>query len=141
MTDERLAEIRARADAAMKGPWHWRKCYELIGRHWAICNAESDARSAVATLPFISVDDFTPKDKWLADPDTAFIAAARQDIPDLLDEVCELRDKIRADRITLERTTRLLNAAQDEIYLKSSGNPELVAEIKKFLNETNGGIR
>lgn len=73
LTDERLAEIRARADAATEGPWAADHT-EIYGLHRGIWIAECS------------------REEWgEGDVDGAFIAHARTDVPDLLAEVDRLR--------------------------------------------------
>lgn len=77
MTPERLAEIRARAEAATEGPWTWASRMTVDTDAWAV---------------------FDPQDRPLASnhdgwsPDAIFIAHARTDIPALLAEVERLRE-------------------------------------------------
>lgn len=77
MTPEHRAEIRARVDATTSGPWTVRDLYVI---------APGD----------VHIADF----EWLADGDeewaefqanAVFVAAARQDVPALVDEVEQLR--------------------------------------------------
>ncbi len=70
MTDEELAVIRARCDAADAGPW---QAYSLGREVWAV----PDNRLLV-------------EDCYTAENAT-FIAAARSDVPALLDEIASLR--------------------------------------------------
>ena len=84
MTDEKLAEIKARCDAASPGPW---------------VDAITDAGDLIITvngagcMPFIYLGDMenTESDDH---NNATFIAHARTDIPDLLAEV----ERLRADR-------------------------------------------
>lgn len=74
LSDERLAEIRAREQAATLGPWKATRVYEITSHclpdgHLIIGEVDEDGTRNDAT----------------------FIAAARQDVPDLLAEVERLR--------------------------------------------------
>lgn len=79
MTPERLAEIKARADAATKGPWKV---------------AEQDLECWIAGPTVVQNQEGA-----FARPNAAFIAHAREDIPDLLAEVERLKSKTE-DRVT-----------------------------------------
>jgi len=79
MTDEQLAAIRARCEAATPGPWNWGRddvpnrpdIYHLTATWITECENYPDVTVAV--------------------PDLDFIARARQDVPALLAEVERLR--------------------------------------------------
>lgn len=77
MTDEQLAAIRARCEAATPGPWD---AHANIG--YCGIMADGDKR------PLLRADTCTFADG-------AFIAHAREDVPALLDEVARLRAKAR----------------------------------------------
>ncbi|GEL95375.1 hypothetical protein [Cellulomonas composti] len=88
LTDDRLAAIRARVEAASEGPWtviahdHARSRHETTERMWVW-----GPRHSVAQVGLADVDDE-------ADPiraDAEFVAHARDDVPDLLDEIDRLR--------------------------------------------------
>lgn len=82
MTDERLAEVKARAEAATPGPWHHDRVdfdsgmtlYEIWGgkyrEHGWLAHVEDNK------------------------PNADFISHARQDIPELLAEVERLREQV-----------------------------------------------
>jgi hypothetical protein len=78
MTPERLAEIRARAEAATPGPWR------VVGRDFAIKGFPQ------VELPTKEQHYFPVNFPCDAD----FIAAARTDIPDLLAYVDALREAL-----------------------------------------------
>lgn len=88
MRDLDLAAIRARADAATRGPW-----YTGIGdRHWSdgveyVPVAVDDAREVdVALIRVCDDGSYSP-----AVETAEFIAHARTDVPALCDEVDRLR--------------------------------------------------
>lgn len=89
MTAEHLAEIKARADAASEGPWSVRITrnvdYDQEG------NARPDDEYAVLDREGVLVVDAEADDIT----DAVFIAAARQDIPDLLEALSESKAVIR----------------------------------------------
>lgn len=79
MTDdtERLAQIRARVEAATDGPWEMADMAELGARRYAV--------HAKGTYIFSNA--------W-REHDTDFIAASRDDVPYLLDLVASLQDAL-----------------------------------------------
>ena len=84
MSADRLAEIKARADAATPGPWQWRE--------------DEPASLVHVTDPRMHPWNILKAPDWgptLAD--AAFIAAAREDVPWLLDLV----DSLTAERDAL----------------------------------------
>lgn len=91
----RLADWRALAEAATPGPWAWRVTED---RHWAEVTPPPDDRDG-------------PVARSLADDDAAFIAAARDAVPALLDEVERLRaERDRAVRDALDEAARRIEA-------------------------------
>ena len=74
MSTDRIAEIRARADAATPGPWE----------------AKRNARRGNTTVILDPDGQFVAH--YVNPTDAEFLAAARQDIPHLLD----LIDRVRA---------------------------------------------
>jgi len=77
LSDERIAEIRERCDKATPGPW---SVDEESGDVWVPSIWRSVAIIEDLDLPLVNPA-----------ADRAFIAAARADMPDLLDEVERLR--------------------------------------------------
>ena len=75
MTEERLAAIKARAEAATPGPWR-------VGY-------DGDVLSAKGRCVVSSIHD--DEDRMPREHDAAFIAAAREDVTALLTEVERLR--------------------------------------------------
>lgn len=84
MTDEQLAEIRARCEAATPGPW--RSLVE--GRDF-------DSGSSFIDTPLADERGQGIEVSGATDADQDFMAAARQDVPDLLSEVDRLRALLR----------------------------------------------
>lgn len=70
MTPERIAEIRARIAAASEGEWRY------FPDDSSVCAMDGVIPCGIADLSNNSADE--------PDPDGAFIAHARQDVPDLL---------------------------------------------------------
>lgn len=97
LSEERLREIRERADAATPGPWYaihdddgmFMNCYAV--------STNADADPSDPSEPFVagclvqSEVIINPGDRMYA-ANTAFIAAAREDVPALLAE----RDRLAA---------------------------------------------
>lgn len=100
MSDERLAEIRERAQAATKGPW---KPYPSMGEHF-VGYVGGDYLRGVGDLSFGEGEQ--------AEADKAFTLAAREDVPALLAEVERLRAEQVIDRQALDR------AAADHAQLR-----------------------
>jgi hypothetical protein len=78
VTDERLSELDALADAATPGPWldkHWHDDEEMP--HTVVYCGPPGARRRM--VRFVNLDD------------AAFVAAARAAIPELVAEVRRLR--------------------------------------------------
>ena len=91
MTDERLAELRALANAVGPEPWQIRVAEDLEGEQ-SIFVVRND-EGAEYTVAHIGLD--IPRTELGEDPraDAAFIAASRTAIPELLDEIERLRIK------------------------------------------------
>ncbi len=82
MTNKRLAEIRARCEAATEGPWY--AINVVIGDSGKRTGIYADERpSNSVAYCFRFTDDIVP--------DGIFIAHARQDLPDCRDEIERLR--------------------------------------------------
>jgi hypothetical protein len=88
LTEARIAEIEARANAATEGPWQasW-DTFEDTDTY----RVEQKATELVIRTSAESYE--TDNDELFGDID--FIAHARTDIPDLLDEVKRLREELR----------------------------------------------
>jgi hypothetical protein len=160
MSAERLAEIRARCEAATPGPWYPRAtddCCAMNARYVGLRETPSTVECElypVLTKHFepgewghdgrygldVNHADHEPPDQVVAitllqqpdlvgpgacDENTAFIAAARQDIPDLLAEVERLREeleRLRAERRWVPVGERL----PDDERLPADDSPVLV---------------
>ena len=104
MTDERLAELRALAAAATPGPWRrgvWRgQCH--VEDHVPMYHGttspcvydftfDADVSNQIAPP---KGNHFLFDERGLNEQDAAFIAASRTAIPELLDEIQELREEV-----------------------------------------------
>jgi hypothetical protein len=107
MTPERLAEIEARADRALPGPWTARRDY-VDDLHFGSVRCtilEAPARNLFAVA-------------GMAMADAEFIAHARTDVVELLAEVHRLRSVVsERDRQlqALRRHRRITEGLDDEI--------------------------
>ncbi len=82
MTKKRLAEIQARCEAATEGPWE--ECKE----------AGADIVGNKDTI-ILEICRGVKTEAILRDNNLQFIAHARQDLPDCLDEIKRLRGELR----------------------------------------------
>lgn len=93
MKPEELAAIRARADAATRGPWEWQSAWD--GQFFWLSGAED--RSVLAAV----LDDGSAGGEYeqTIAPDSAdglFVAHARADVPAILAEIERLRSLLDA---------------------------------------------
>jgi hypothetical protein len=79
VTSEELAAIKARAEAATRGPWHASVGDPPAGDHYPVTAKNGDDVADCLT------------NNPLARQNAAFIAAARDDVPALVAEVEQLR--------------------------------------------------
>ena len=99
LTDERIAEIRARVEAATPGPW---EVDDKYSDQFVVCELDEYVAVSASTDADIGLDGRA---------DAEFIAHARQDVPDLLDE----RDVLIQRLATMENlASGILAAAIDE---------------------------
>lgn len=85
MTDDELAAIEARCEAATPGPWRHSGGYGYILGDFGTSYKVAQLGGTVANPGMIARDDSYLK------ADTAFIANARTDVPALIAEVKRLR--------------------------------------------------
>jgi hypothetical protein len=91
LTNEQLAEIRKRVEAATAGPWRWEKLHDA--------EDEWDTEMAYLSNETESVMDFGDCEQYYPTQgtppnhaDAEFISHARQDVPVLLAEIERLRN-------------------------------------------------
>ncbi len=90
MTNDQLQQIKARCDAATRGPW---KYHTDIGKKYYIHS------------PTYGVRDFCCLTSGFErEADAVFVTEARQDIPDLLQEVERLRAEVERFRAKRNET-------------------------------------
>lgn len=98
MTDEQLAEIEARANAATAGPWGIER--DPISGMWTVfdtdtkCGIIDKENSGCASDP-------CPDDVGFSRENAAFIAAAKSDIPALIAEVRRLKEELELSKLEL----------------------------------------
>lgn len=121
LSDERLAEIRKRCDTATPGPW------------------EVDEESGDVWVPSIwrSVAIIEDLDLPLVNPaaDRAFIAAARADVSDLLDEV----ERLRARNAELEEQNARWQVMVDNVVGQTAGTLMRAQDAERRIAERQGG--
>jgi hypothetical protein len=113
MTDEELAAIRERADAATPGPWN-----VFRGVIWGRAGSSGPYQLSIAKNANSSsvIEDTGAADRRdrRIEADLGFIAHAREDIPALLAEIDQLHAEVRDGAEALLRTHRILSAKQAE---------------------------
>ena len=97
LTEERLAEILARTDAATPPPWVDR----MDG--WTVCAGEEGPKVCSTYTSGVGIGVSTEEQV----ANSEFIAAARADVPDLVAEVCRQREELAAVRNLLAERDRL----------------------------------
>lgn len=111
LTPARLSEIRARAEAATPGPWD---AEDLPMTEVEPCPRHDDGNYGIQ---FCGCK--TDAQKESIAEDAAFIAAARQDVPDLLDELESALASERAKTAAAEATiARVLVIAETYEYTR-----------------------
>jgi hypothetical protein len=94
MTDARTAEARARCEAATKGPWD----YGTPGKQRAAAKATGVVAlvsNAVVVIAGMRPVATMTQAYRTAEVDAAWIATACNDLPDALDDLAELRERVR----------------------------------------------
>lgn len=101
MTEQRLAEIEARTDAATPGPWEWRAGwkdepvdYETFESPGYYENPELHGPGQDEHILSCGEYDIVSGEKPKQIANSRFIANAREDVPALLAEVKRLRAKL-----------------------------------------------
>lgn len=132
LTDERLAEIEARAAAATPPPWQARPCggANPHGEARAIAHPRPDLAER---FPAPAYGDAFREDRvcgadGMSAGDLAFVAAARQDVPDLLAELRRLREENAGLREELSNAYDTL--ADDQAYGLAQKNRADLAEAR-----------
>lgn len=117
LTNEQLAEIRKRAEAATAGPWYVSGdsgvCTGHPG-HQTISRYYGGLTNKVCSLS----DGGAYIDNINEDNDATFIANARTDIPALLDMIAELQAENKLLESSFEESERNKNRYADELERK-----------------------
>lgn len=105
MTDDRIAEIRARAEKATAGPWaveetHGRDCVWLdvvnVATEDEIFNGETQPQEHIVCVDY---GERLKSGKEHEIANLEFVAHARTDIPDLLARIAELEGELATIRL------------------------------------------
>lgn len=117
MTEDELAAIEARANAATPGPWKLWNGYDLAYPNVGICGVcRIGPEGSIA-----GVRGAEQRDVLGSSEDLEFIASARQDIPALIAEVRRLRDEVAMTWRAKDRcVTELVNAELERDRLRDA---------------------
>lgn len=115
MSNERIAEIEAREQAATPGPWTSSPKYPHV------CWVGDDPGEQVISANLSE----RPAE------DIVFIATARQDVPDLLDEVKRLNSAVRGGLSHVGAVLAERDTARAELAEERARHGELVAEMQR----------
>lgn len=101
MTPEQLLAIKERAAMATAGPWQWSRTWHMPyagSLRWRLINPADPKGTINDYLVLLTSCETDWDDKPLErSADFEFIAAARQDVPDLIAEIERLQGEL-ADR-------------------------------------------
>ena len=111
MSEKRLAEIRARVEAATPGPW---EVDDKYSDGFVVCELDEYVAVSTSTDADIGLDGRA---------DAEFIAHARQDIPDLLD----MMDVLIQQLATVE------NLAADILVAAIDGNEQALKPLRDWI--------
>lgn len=134
---DRLADIQARADAATPGPWEhvdFGEGGEFMGCGSVITMNEGLLGGDIA----VPSGDCYPRSGYNPLADMAFIAAAREDIPWLLDQVCALteeRDQARAEVARGRDQIRHFSARDAEAQARIDAAKALHRQVPQFQSQ------
>jgi hypothetical protein len=94
MTDERLREIEERCNKAIEGPWVSDKDYDITIYKGPVKKKSCSIthKGEICKMDDLDCSDFS---KSKLNNTAKFIAAARQDIPDLLAYIAELQGALK----------------------------------------------
>lgn len=139
ISEERLREIEARCSVATEGPWEWIAdgTFRLTTTHsgkihvMRFCRngmqgAQPMFRHARRIVPAKEIDIH-------AHPDAQFIAHARQDIPELIEEVLLLQSYNQAQRALIDALDeRDAIEGQPELFASGDCQDAVDAAIRKI---------
>lgn len=108
MTEERLAQIEARAAAATPGPFDW-YILSRAGRGHGVGRKTPGGH-----------DEGICEDPYMLEGDAVFFAHARSDVPDLVAEVKRLRSELAAVRAAIgEAWVKAAPTLADAVAMKT----------------------
>jgi hypothetical protein len=119
LTDEQYAAIRAREAAATPGPWHVEDDKRDLNR-WVV----SEAGTLEANFGYVGNGN---------QDDSAFVAAAREDVPALLGEVDRLRKVNAAWSAESDLLLGIIREA-NQILREPSDAADRLEAIRELLN-------
>ncbi|KAB2809246.1 hypothetical protein F9L07_19590 [Pimelobacter simplex] len=112
--DDTLANIRARAEAATSGPWEFRPRRGL--------QLMSDSPATIGFVDTAGYFEMLREGTWVTEADMAFVAAARTDVPRLLDLLDEQRAVIARVRDWLAAHPTTHDVRQTEGYWRAQND-------------------
>lgn len=124
MTPERLAEIQARADAAMVGKWEWQ---QEDGDTVLTASSEWTMFPRMYFITVLGADG--------TDADMAFIAAARADIPDLLAALCTAYQRDEMLMAEVQAAHQREDAMAAELAIVTRERDAAVEDIRVCMEE------
>ena len=101
LSDERISEIRARVDCAASGPWHLAIFCDEHGEDERYANVEAGNQDVAYQV---------------LNDDAAFIAAARTDVPWLLDALAASQTRVAELEAALEILERMVTIHETSGY-------------------------
>lgn len=139
MTEEELAQIRARADTATPGPWECRNAGGTIAMGEVIRLHRVRDSSRDAWLIAESTLSADQKSHDEQDANMEFIAQAREDVPDLLVEV----ERLRAENAELRKVLADLMDSADHtmILLRPDASMETIERVKGTITPMTEALR
>lgn len=117
LTDQQLADMRAREEAAFDGPWFTDSLDEVDGTTSIGVATEGDTF-------IIELGDLDPAD-------AEFIAHARTDVPTLLDEVKQLRRAARSAAV-------IFRTVASRADVQQQANPAMLRQAAADLDRLSG---
>ncbi len=129
MTDQRIAEIAARCEAATPGPWEWKTCGDTN------MYVEAECLKGVISLE----DDYPGYPEYgehlimeLLQADADFIAHAREDIPALLAEVRRLQAQLAERNKECETQYELLAEKNQQLAASQRREKAAVRDLSTY---------
>jgi len=129
-----LGAIRGRVEAATEGPW---RTVDERGQKFALCADGTDllVESEIGLICETDLDGLNE----CAEPDAAFIAHARTDVPALLAEVERLRAVVEAVEAVMTKIGRWHNTEHDRVFTGRAG-PELRDTLRQVYKDLRAAL-